>query len=265
MLTRLLAAVVGLSVLLPAIVFGGELAVEIIVPLVMVLCFTEYATMAFPESRGPALAWMLLGTAVVYVPALYVPGAPVGVLVALVVLATLVFVTFRPGPSLDGAADRVGRYLVGMGWIGFLIFLALLRRLDHGLGWIFMVLAISWLGDTGGYFAGKYLGKHKLYPLVSPKKTVEGAIGGVAFAIVGVLIVRAIGLPVLTVVEAAVLGGVLAAMGIVGDLSESMLKRAYAVKDSGWIMPGHGGMLDRIDSVLFVAPLLYGYLLLVRG
>lgn len=265
MLTRLLAAAVGLAVLLPAIIFGGPLAVEIIAPIAAVLCLIEYASMAFPDDRGPSLAFLLAGSALVYVPALYVEGAPVGWLAAMALLATLLFVTFRPGPSLDGAADRVGRYLVGMGWVGFLAFLPLLRRLEDGLAWVFLVLVVSWCGDTGGYFAGKYLGRHKLYPLVSPKKTWEGVAGGVAFAVVGVMVVQAVGLPVLSPVEAAVLGGTLCLAGVSGDLSESMLKRAFAVKDSGWFMPGHGGLLDRIDSVLFVAPLLYGYAVWVKS
>lgn len=265
MLKRLLAALVGLAVLLPALIWGGALAVEVIVPLVMVLCLVEYATMAFPDDRGPALAWLIAGTLTVYVPLLYVPDASIAWLVSAVVLATLVFVMLRPGPALEGAADQVGRYLIGMGWVGFLAYLPLLRRMDHGLAWIFLVLAVSWLGDTGGYFAGKYLGRHKLYPRVSPKKTWEGVAGGVLLAVVGAQIVRVVGLPVLSFAEAAILGAVLCVSGVVGDLSESMLKRAFAVKDSGWIMPGHGGLLDRIDSVLFVAPLLFGYVIWMKG
>lgn len=265
MLTRLLAALVGLAVLLPALVWGGEVAVEIIVPVVAALCVLEYAGMAFPDDRVVASVFTLLGLGVVYVAALYVPDAPVAWLAAVVLVATLIFVTLRPGASLERAADKVGRYLVGMGWIGLLAFLPLLRRLELGLAWVFMVLVISWLGDTGAYFAGRFFGKRKLYPRVSPKKTWAGAVGGVVAAVLGAFVVRAVGVPSLGVLETALLAAVLCVFGILGDLGESLLKRAFSVKDSGWIMPGHGGLLDRIDSLLFVAPLLYGYLVWVRG
>lgn len=265
MITRLLAALVGLAVLLPALLLGGTVAVEIIVPLVGLLCVLEYAGMAFPDDRGVATVWMLAGLSLVYVPALYLADAPVAWLGAVVVVATLGFVTLRPGASLERAADLVGRYLVGMGWIGLLGFLPLVRRLEHGLAWVFMVLVISWLGDTGAYFAGRSFGRRKLHPRVSPKKTWEGAVGGVLAAVLGALVVRAVALPSLGLLEAVLLGAVLCVCGILGDLSESLLKRAHSVKDSGWIMPGHGGLLDRIDSLLFVVPLLYGYLLWVKG
>ena len=266
MLTRILAAGVGLAVILPAIIFGGELAVEILVPFFMLIVLQEYASMAFPEDRNVAFGWLALGSAGIYLPWIYgddtgsVPAA-----VAFVVLATMVFVTLRPGPDISRAADHFGRYVAGMAWIGFLAFLVPLRRLDDGLAWIFLVMTISWCGDTGGYFAGKYLGRYKLYPRISPKKTWEGVFGGMALATVGVFVVRAVGLPSLTPVDCVVLGVVLCGAGVIGDLSESMLKRAFDVKDSGWIMPGHGGILDRIDSILFVTPLLYGYAVFVKG
>ena len=119
------------------------------------------------------------------------------------------------------------------------------------------------------YFAGRAFGRRKLYPLVSPKKTWEGFFGGLAGSVIGLLIVRLVGLSWqwtdLTPFDCVVLGVVLGSAAVAGDLSESLMKRAYGVKDSGWIMPGHGGLLDRIDSVLFVAPLLVGYLHLVKG
>ena len=265
MLIRVAAAAVGLAVILPAIIYGGELAVEILVPFFMLIVLQEYATMAFPDDRNAAFGWLTLGSAGVYVPWIYGDAVQLPPAVAAVVLLTMVLVTLRPGPDISKAADRFGRYLAGMAWIGFLPFLIQLRRLDHGLAWIFLVMTISWCGDTGGYFAGKYLGRHKLYPRISPKKTWEGVFGGMALATAGVFVVRAVGLPSLTPLDCVILGVVLCGAGVIGDLSESMLKRAFDVKDSGWIMPGHGGILDRIDSILFVTPLLYGYAVWVKG
>lgn len=265
MLTRVLAAVVGLAITLPPILFGGEVAMEVLVPFFMLIVLQEYAAMAFPEDRHVAFGALVLGSAGVYVPWLYGDEGSLPSAVAIVIVLTMAFVTLRPGPDISKAADRFGRYIAGMAWIGLLPFLIQLRRLDQGLAWIFVVMAVAWCGDTGGYFAGKYLGRHKLYPRISPKKTWEGVAGGMALATLGVFVVRAVGLPSLTPVDCVVLGVLLCGAGVIGDLCESMLKRAFGVKDSGWIMPGHGGILDRIDSILFVAPLLYGYAVWVKG
>lgn len=260
MITRLAAAAVGLAVLLPAVIFGGEAAVEIVVPLAALVCLAEYAAMAFPDDRHVSGGFLVAAWLGVYLPPLYLPAlAPVAAL--LVALVTLVFVTFRPGETLERSADKAARLVLGAVWIGLLAFLPLLRRADDGLALCFLVLAASWLGDTGGYFAGKYLGRHAMYPKVSPKKTWEGAVGGIALATLGVVVVRAVGLPHFPIALALVLGPVLCVAGIVGDLSESMLKRSFDVKDAGWILPGHGGLLDRIDSVMFVAPVLWVALL----
>jgi phosphatidate cytidylyltransferase len=262
---RLLAAIVGLAVLLPAIIWGGTVAVEIIVPLAMLVCLDEYSRMAFPDDRPASLAWLVLSTFVGYGAALYLADRWIGVTTALVTIGTLIFVVLRPEP-LPRAADKAGRMLLGTAWLaGTFAFLPLLRRLEDGLAWIFLTLALAWLADTGAYFAGRFFGKRKLYERISPKKTWEGYFGGIIVTTAGVFVVRAVGLPSLTPVDAVVIGVVVGTAGVLGDLAESMLKRAFDVKDSGWIMPGHGGLLDRVDSVLFIAPLLYGYAVLIKG
>ena len=126
-------------------------------------------------------------------------------------------------------------------------------------------LVITWANDTLAYFAGRFLGRHKLYPEVSPNKTWEGFFGGMVGSVVGMFIARAFFFPVFTVADCLVLGIVGGILGPIGDLCESMLKRAYGVKDSGRIIPGHGGILDRIDALLFNAPLVFGYVHFVRG
>ncbi|MCB9688496.1 MAG: phosphatidate cytidylyltransferase [Alphaproteobacteria bacterium] len=265
MTQRLLAALVGLAILLPAVVWGGVIAADVIVVVAAMICVAEYAAMAFPDDRWWKGGFLTLAWAAMHVSQVYGPPGSSGVVVLLVVLAAMIFMTFRPGETLDRAADDAGRLALGIVWLSFLSALSLLRRADHGLAWIFLVLTVSWLGDTGGYFAGRFLGKHPLYPKVSPKKTWEGVAGGVIFATVGTYVVRALGMPDLPVWAPLVLGPVLCVTGVVGDLSESLLKRAFGVKDSGWIMPGHGGMLDRIDSVLFVAPVALAWVTFVGG
>lgn len=149
---------------------------------------------------------------------------------------------------------------------GGLTALAALRLVpEHGLMWVVSALVITWGNDTMAYFAGRLFGKHKLYPEVSPNKTWEGFAGGFVGAIGFLFLQRAFFFPQMTVLDCFVLGGLGSLLGPAGDLCESMLKRAYAVKDSGVIIPGHGGMLDRIDALIFNAPMVFLYVQFVRG
>ncbi len=136
---------------------------------------------------------------------------------------------------------------------------------ETGLMWVVSALVITWGNDTMAYFAGRLFGKHKLYAEVSPNKTWEGFFGGFVGAIGFLFIQRAYFFPTLTVLDCFVLGGLGSVLGPAGDLCESMLKRAYGVKDSGVIIPGHGGMLDRIDALIFNAPMVFLYVVFVRG
>jgi phosphatidate cytidylyltransferase len=138
--------------------------------------------------------------------------------------------------------------------------LARIRMEPDGLALIFFLLASTWLGDTGAYFAGRAFGKTPLFPRVSPKKTREGVFGGLLLAVAGAALIKSVSNLDLSWPVVLVLAAVLDVAGVIGDLAESMLKRAFGVKDSGSIMPGHGGILDRIDSLLFTGPLLWAVL-----
>lgn len=266
MIQRILAALIGLAILLPAIIWGGIVAVDVIVGIVIVICLDEYTRMAFPGDQRAAMAWQVLGCGALYGAALGLGDRWIGLVAVLLVLATLVFVLFRPPPQIEEATDRVARHLLAFGWIGgCFTSMALLRRLDDGLVWIFLLLSLAWVADTGAYFAGRFFGRTKFYELISPKKTWEGFFGGIILTTIGVFVVRAVALSSLTALDAVVIGVCLGTAGAVGDLVESMIKRAFHVKDSGWLMPGHGGLLDRVDAVLFIAPLLYGYAVLIKG
>ena len=137
--------------------------------------------------------------------------------------------------------------------------IAALRNLPDGGSWVVAALAITWGNDTSAYFAGRFLGKHKLYPEVSPNKTWEGFAGGLFGSVACLFIMKASVFPSLRVVDCLVVGLIGGLFGPAGDLCESMLKRAYGVKDSGTLLPGHGGMLDRIDALLFNAPVVLLY------
>lgn len=189
-----------------------------------------------------------------------VPLAPLGALLL------LTFTLWR-GADLESvkaaAATLLGAvYLGALG--GTIAALRLLPSPEEGSWGIVLLLVIVISSDTFAFFFGHALGRHRLAPALSPGKSVEGAIAGLAGGVLGALAVRHLGLPTLPLAHALLLGGAVAAMGIVGDLDESLLKRWAGVKDSGTLFPGHGGMLDRLDSLLFGAPVLYYYFLYAR-
>jgi phosphatidate cytidylyltransferase len=147
-----------------------------------------------------------------------------------------------------------------------LAMLALLRRQLPAEGPDFIVLAIgfAWLSDTGGYFAGRFLGKHKLYEAVSPKKTIEGAVGGLAAAVAWSIVAHYTFLKTLPLAHGIPLALGAAALGQAGDLGESLIKRSTGVKDSGAIVPGHGGILDRVDALILTSAAVFLYTLWTR-
>lgn len=151
-------------------------------------------------------------------------------------------------------------HILGLCYIPLsLAFFAAIRNYEGGVAWIFLVFFIVFASDTGAYYAGTYFGKHKLCPEVSPGKTWEGFFGGITLVMVVGMIYRLIffrDLPMLDFMSLCLFAGLIAP---VGDLFESMIKRAAGVKDSGWILPGHGGLLDRIDALIFAAPAVYAY------
>jgi phosphatidate cytidylyltransferase len=146
----------------------------------------------------------------------------------------------------------------GMVYLAFLpLYLVLLRDAARGPEWVVLLFLIVWASDTGAYFVGLKFGRRKLYAAISPKKTIEGLLGGVATAALVTFVYKLTVLPELSWVGAALIATLVALAGAVGDLSESFLKRAFETKDSGSILPGHGGFLDRFDGVLFGLPVMY--------
>lgn len=184
----------------------------------------------------------------------------VHLVLALAVIGPTLYYLFRYG-DMATIAQRMAFTVFGIVYAGILLthVVEIDRDFPQGGDWVVFVLACVWLGDTGAYFAGRFLGKHKLYPAVSPKKTWEGAIGGVLGSLVGGIAVKVIRLDDLRWIDVVLLTIPGAALAQMGDLVESLIKRSTGVKDSGAILPGHGGILDRIDAVLFFAPWVYVY------
>ena len=262
MLSRVIAALVGLAVVIPALLYGGQTTVEVICALILLIGADEYARMAAPGDRG-AWALLLLSSFGLYSALLWAPPewlhGILGGLTVLIYLYGLLGVS-----DVDSGARTSSRLLAGLLYLPTLwTFVPKVRAFDDGLAWIFLVLTATWLGDTGAYFAGRALGRTPLFARVSPKKTWEGVVGGVVAGIGGACLVKAVALPDLPWGHAALLGALLVTAGVLGDLTESLLKRAFGVKDSGWIMPGHGGILDRVDGILFSAVTLWAYVTLL--
>ena len=159
------------------------------------------------------------------------------------------------------AIEDTGKIVLGLLYVCLpLSLLIFVDKHPKGNIWIFFLLAVIFMSDTGAFYVGRAFGKHKLYPSVSPGKTWEGAVGGLLSSLLAASIFVRI-FPIIKLnFYLLVLAAFLSIMGQVGDLAESMLKRNHGVKDSGTILPGHGGVLDRIDALLFSIPILYIFL-----
>lgn len=173
-------------------------------------------------------------------------------------------VALRAPEPVDRAAARMGWAVAGPLYLGGLFgAIAALFAHPHGGSWVVLALVFGFFSDTAGYFVGRRFGKRPLAPIVSPKKTIEGALGGLAGGLLGGIIAHFTILPVLPLAHAIVLSLVATALGQLGDLCESLIKRSVGVKDSGTILPGHGGILDRSDAMLFSVATVWLYVTLL--
>ena len=160
--------------------------------------------------------------------------------------------------ALKKPFDTLVKTIFGLTYIGFAgAHLNLLMALDNGAAWLLILTTITAASDSGAYFIGKNFGKNKLCPSLSPGKTIEGFAGGLVFGTLGACAVTLVVLNDINMVILALTAIAISCLGVLGDLTESMLKRGMNVKDSGSILPGHGGVLDRVDSLLMTAPLFY--------
>lgn len=264
LLPRLGTAAVLVPFLLYMLFWGPYWLFPLVSALVAGFGAHEVAEMVAPANRLYAgyqvlVSWIIFALVSGALPATYLlPG-----IVGLVVLGML-FNLVHPEP-VAGAALRVGFGVTGPLYAGALFgIIGRLFGLAHGGGWVLLAMICGFLSDTGGYFAGRAFGKHKLYPQVSPKKTVEGSIGGLLSAIGGGIVAHFWFLQTLGLIEAVLLCAVATALGQMGDLCESLLKRSAGVKDSGKLLPGHGGILDRSDALLFAASVIWGYVEYLR-
>jgi len=267
LITRLVTGLIGIPVILALLFLGPPWAWLLVVLAAAAVGAFELFGMTHPGDGVMRVVGVLLTEAVIGV--LWAYGAQPKVLVTLIMILPVVatmLVLWRLG-DIHTAATRVAANAFGPLYLGGgLGSVALLRRDGLGDGPAFVVLALmlAWASDTGAYFAGRFLGKHKLYEAVSPKKTVEGAIGGLGGSLAGALLAHFFFLRSLPLLDGVILALVAGALGQAGDLGESLLKRSSGVKDSGGIIPGHGGILDRVDALLVTGTMTYLYVMWTR-
>lgn len=254
-MTRLLSGLVMGAAVLAAILWLPLLPLRLLVCAVAALGADEYLRIVGARRRGAqtliialvmVTAWWLSVVAPVQ------PAVLVGVTIGWLALAVL-----HDGRSVqDAAAD-----LAALGYIGVPFGMLAAVHVVFGAPATLLLLGTVVVSDSAQYYTGRAFGRRPLAPTVSPKKTVEGALGGVVFGILFLMIAGAFAIPSLSLPARAVLGALLVTGGIIGDLFESKLKRMAGVKDSSTLIPGHGGVLDRVDALLFATPIFYVALL----
>ncbi|MGI8315122.1 phosphatidate cytidylyltransferase [Halobacillus mangrovi] len=259
---RTITAVVAALIFIPIIVSGGwffKLFVYVIasIALLELVRMKKISRYSVASGLGLLLMWALMFP--------YKDLAEYGIVTEnlitkseITLLAVLVLLSYTVLVKNRFTFDDAGFLLISTIYIGMgFHYLIETRVAEQGLKYLFFALFVVWATDTGAYLFGRALGKHKLWPQISPKKTIEGSVGGIVLACVVAIIFQLVA-PLSHSMLIVLLVTILVSIaGQIGDLVESAFKRHYAVKDSGKILPGHGGVLDRFDSLIFILPILH--------
>ncbi|NMA79713.1 MAG: phosphatidate cytidylyltransferase [Clostridiales bacterium] len=269
MAKRVISAFVGLVILGIVLMFYNTIVLNIAISLIAVIATYELllATKYF-DNKPISVVSLLFVATVPFLQTKLLANHISAVIFAFIAALFLIMILHSENVKIE----QVGLVFMVSTLIPFSLSTLILIRdasSDHALFLLLLTMAGAWIGDTGAYFVGSLLGKNKLAPKISPNKTIEGLIGGVlstsAFFIIMGLIYSGINNDIdLDFIPLAILGGVCTLFGVMGDLSASIIKRQCNIKDFGSIMPGHGGVLDRFDSILFVAPLMYITLMILQ-
>ncbi|QNK54793.1 phosphatidate cytidylyltransferase [Paenibacillus sp. PAMC21692] len=253
---RLITGILAGALFVALTIAGGAFYTGLLI-LLAIIGFSEYVRMNGVKPLHPAALVGYAGVLLFVLPwaswKIEIPSMPT-IVWMLMFLLLAVTVLSKNKFTIDGAALMLlGAIYVGY---GFSAMIDVRTMESNGLFWSFLSFGCIWASDVGAYFVGKAIGKHKLWPEISPNKTVEGALGGVALALI-VAVVFALSAPdIIGLPKALLIGLVAAVAGQFGDLIQSAYKRVRAIKDTGTLLPGHGGVLDRCDSWIIVFPLL---------
>lgn len=248
--------------LLPLVVLvilkGASWHFGLLLSILSVAGLYEFFSMALPDRKSEMIPFALFGGLAVLTP-LLADGRIFMMSLAIFFLLTAFHFLFRL-KDISTAGRDVGLVCTAFLYVPFLLaHLLMIRLLPQGTSWLLLIMLIVMSNDSAAYYVGSAFGKNRLYEAVSPKKSIEGALGGLAGGLLGGLLAKFIFFSQLTLVDVFITATLVGVIGQIGDLFESLLKRSFGVKDSGSIIPGHGGVLDRLDSILFAAPTTYYY------
>jgi phosphatidate cytidylyltransferase len=246
--------------------WGHEYVFDAAVALIAILALHEFLSLGI--AKGYDLPIILCTVIMLVIMAAFILqdlSVELGMFTALLLIPASYVFSRKP---LEEALPSSAIAVLATTYVGMLGGSLIRLRNDFPVGskLIFFLLLVVWLGDTGAYYVGKNLGRHKLSPRISPKKTIEGLAGGMTASIITAVVIHFTFFKEFPLLHAIIAGVILSFAGVIGDLAESMWKRSADVKDSGTLIPGHGGFLDRFDSIFFTAPILYCYwTLIVHG
>jgi phosphatidate cytidylyltransferase len=256
---RWITGVIAIPTLFGIIAYGGRESFAVLIIMASLAGMYEYNRMVFGKGVSAEKTLTIAISILILLAAI---SGNMSLLVSLIVFSVMTVLMLNLLRIRKKGLDMTpaGRVIFGVLYIPLLMsHFIMIRRTSSGILWVFFILVLAFAGDIAAYYIGRRLGRRKLLPEVSPGKTVEGTIGLIAGSVVGCLLFRQWFFPMLTVTHAVILGLVGSVVGQLGDLSESALKRAAGVKDSGVLLPGHGGILDRLDCLMFITPFVFYY------
>lgn len=265
-LTRAVSAVIALSVLIGLYVFLKTDGLKIAVILAALIGSWELVAILFGEEKSFSLKTLfyVLCLFVFGITAYSLASGALAYSLALIIFVIFVLLTQNRMGDLSHMMEEHAKASLGLIYMGLLpAFSYKILEQSAGISWFVFLLAVVFAGDTMAYVFGMMLGKRKIMPHVSPKKTWEGSVGGIVGSLTAGLVCWLTAFPEQRLLPLLVLAGVAGFVGQFGDFFESLLKRVADVKDSGKIMPGHGGVLDRIDGVLFASPVILAGILIL--
>ena len=265
-MARILSAIILIPLAILAVIYATPGYYLVGIGLIGTLCLYEYfaLTRAMGIQVQPLFGfiafWVLLSD-------FHQGRFPIITLVALVMLADFLSTMWRYRLPVQERAWALMAELLGIFYFAMFLYPALPLRYGFGsqlgLQWTLMLLIVVWTGDTAALVIGKLFGKTSFAPVLSPRKTYEGAVAGLLAGIMLAVVVKLLFFNELPMIHVIIASFIIGIFGQLGDLAESMLKRAAGIKDSSHLIPGHGGVLDRMDSLLFALPVLYFYLILI--
>ncbi len=265
---RVATALVGIPIIVYLTYVGGWPFLVLMLGISLIAQYELYVILAKSSSAPFRLAGLVLGALIGVRTVIPLPMAFAGVAVSILLLSALLLRRLGDNPVVS-----LSQTLLGVLYPTMLLTFMVDLRIGGGVSlgesggfWLTLsVFVLVWVTDTAAYYAGKLVGRHKMAPNISPNKTWEGAAGGFLGAVAVALLLGNLVLPFLSRVDCLTLGAICGGLSQLGDLAESKIKRTMGVKDSGVLLPGHGGLLDRFDAMIIAAPFAYFYLAFVAG